>query len=238
MNPKKRFAVLTGASRGIGRALALALARDGYQLAVCSRSEDKLAELKAEISKVYPDAVVHTQACDVAERKDLDRFAAQVLQVTDQVDVLVNNAGVFIMGNILGEEEGRLEQMLATNLLSAYHLTRALAPGMIARGRGDIVNICSVASLQAYPGGASYGISKHALLGFSRNLRQELKPSGVRVTAVLPGAVLTDSWSGVDLPEERFIDVEDLADLIAGILRLSPRTVVEDVVIRPQPGDI
>ena len=109
---------------------------------------------------------------------------------------------------------------------------------MVARGRGDIVNICSVASLQAYSGGGSYSISKHALLGFSRNLRDELKPTGVRVTAVMPGAVLTDSWSGVNLPEERFIDVEDLADLIAGVLRLSPRTVVEDIIVRPQPGDI
>jgi len=238
MNPAKRFAVLTGASRGIGRALAFALARDGYDLAVCSRSATKLAELKAEMAKVYPDAVLHTVACDVSLREDLDRFAAQVRQLSPHVDALINNAGVFIMGSILGEEEGRLEQMLDTNLLSAYHLTRALAPSMVARGRGDIVNICSVASLRAYPGGGSYSISKHALLGFSRNLRDELRPAGVRVTAVMPGAVLTDSWSGVDLPEERFIDVEDLADLIAGVLRLSPRTVVEDIVIRPQPGDI
>ncbi|MBI1193982.1 MAG: SDR family NAD(P)-dependent oxidoreductase [Bacteroidetes bacterium] len=238
MNTAKRFAVLTGASRGIGRALAFALARDGYDLAVCSRSQAKLDELQAELAKVHPDIILHTMACDVSRRKEVDRFAAQVLKWSQRVDALINNAGVFIMGTILGEEEGRLEQMLDTNLLSAYHLTRALAPHMVARGSGDIVNICSVASLQAYPGGGSYSISKHALLGFSRNLRNELKPAGVRVTAVMPGAVLTDSWSGVDLPEERFINVEDLADMIAGVLRLSPRTVVEDIVIRPQPGDI
>ncbi len=238
MTPKKRFAVITGASRGIGRALVFALARDGYDLAVCSRSKEKLAELERELNAAFPAANLFTMACDVADRAALNAFAGQIGNWSDRLDVLINNAGIFLQGNILSEEEGRLDLMMNTNLYSAYHLTRALAPRMLEQGHGDIVNICSVASLTAYPQGGSYSISKFALLGFSKNLREELKNSGIRVTAVLPGAVMTDSWSGTELPEERFISPEDLAGLITGVLRMSPRTVVEDMVIRPQQGDL
>ncbi len=238
MKTDKRFAVISGGSRGIGRSLAMVLARDGYDLAVCSRSEEKLAALVEEIEELYPQSKVHTFSCDVSRRKDLDSFAELVRSWTDRLDVLINNAGIFMMGKLLEEEEGQLEKMMLTNLYSAYHLSRALIPMMQQRKSGDVVNICSVASLKAYPGGGSYGISKHALLGFSRNLRIELKDQGIKVCSVMPGAVLTDSWSGANLPEERFIDVEDLAEVIGATLRMSPRSVVEDIVIRPQPGDL
>ena len=238
MKDLKRFAVISGASRGIGRALALALAKDGYDLAVCSRNQSKLDQLSQELRSSHPKTVLHTMACDVSERDSLLAFASQVKQWTPHVDVLINNAGIFLMGNILEEAEGQLENMIQTNLYSAYYLTRALAPAMVDRGSGDIVNICSVASIKSYPGGGSYGISKHAMLGFSRNLREELQSKGIRVMAVLPGAVLTDSWSSSDLPPDRFISPEDLADIVASALRLSPRTVIEDIVIRPQLGDL
>jgi NAD(P)-dependent dehydrogenase (short-subunit alcohol dehydrogenase family) len=238
MNRDKRFALVTGASRGIGRALVFALARDGYTVAACSRSAEKLGELEAAFRAEFPGGQLHTASCDVANRDDLRALAGSVRSWTERLDVLINNAGVFYMGSILDEEEGSLERMMDTNLYSAYHLTRALAPMMVERGSGDIVNIASVASLKAYPGGGSYGISKHALLGFSRNLREELKERGIRVLTVLPGAVLTDSWSGVNLPPERFIAPEDLAELVASALRLSGRSVVEELVIRPQLGDL
>ena len=126
--------------------------------------------------------------------------------------------------------------MLNTNLYSAYHLSRGLLS--LLKPGSDIINICSVASLKPYPGGGSYGISKYAMLGFSQNLREELKDAGIRVTAVMPGATLTDSWAGVELPEERFIPAEDVAEAVCNAIRLSPRTVVEDIVLRPQLGDI
>ncbi|MEM6829699.1 MAG: SDR family NAD(P)-dependent oxidoreductase, partial [Bacteroidota bacterium] len=136
------------------------------------------------------------------------------------------------------EEEGALEQMIDTNLYSAYHVSRGLIPQMKKQKQGHLFNICSVASLHAYPNGGSYSISKFAMYGFSKALREEMKAFGIRVTAVLPGAVLTSSWDGVDLPEERFIKSEDVAETIYSAYQLSERTVIEDLIIRPQLGDI
>ena len=98
--------------------------------------------------------------------------------------------------------------------------------------------MCSIASIKAYPNGASYAMTKFALLGFSKVLREELKQHGIRVTAVMPGATLTDSWAGVDLPKDRFMTAEDVADIVYGTYALSPRSVVEEIIIRPQLGDI
>jgi short-subunit dehydrogenase len=131
-----------------------------------------------------------------------------------------------------------LESTMAVNLFGAYHLSRALLPSMMARHRGHVFNICSTASLQAYPQGGSYSITKHALLGFSRNLREEMKPFGVRVTAVCPGPTWTDSWKGFDGPEDRMMPAEDVAQVIWQACQLAPQTVVEDIVMRPQQGDI
>ena len=128
--------------------------------------------------------------------------------------------------------------MLAVNLLSAYDVTLPLLPGFIAQRHGHIFTICSTASITAYPNGGSYGIAKHALLGFTKNLREELKPSGVRVTAVLPGPTLTASWEGVDLPADRFVKSEDVAEAVFAAYSLSPQAVIEELLIRPQLGDL
>lgn len=154
------------------------------------------------------------------------------------VDVLVNNAGFFEPGSVHDEPEGTLERMLDINLHSAYHLTRRLVPGMKARRSGHIFNICSVAALQAYPNGGAYSISKWALLGFSRNLREEMKPHGVKVTAVHPGATLTASWDGFDIDPARIMESEDVAAMIVTAASLSPQACVEDILLRPQLGDL
>jgi short-subunit dehydrogenase len=151
---------------------------------------------------------------------------------------LINNAGVFLPGKVHDEEDGILEKTMQTNLYSAYYLTQKLVPSMMAKRNGYIFNMCSVASIKAYPNGGSYSVSKFALLGFSKCLREELKEYNIKVTSILPGATLTDSWSGTDLPESRFSKSEDIADLIYSITQLSAFSVVEDLVIRPQLGDI
>ena len=152
----------------------------------------------------------------------------------------MNNAGAFVPGRLQDEpaDGSQLRQMLAVNLLSAYDVTLPLLPGLIAQQRGHIFNICSTASITAYPNGGSYGIAKHALLGMTRNLREELKPAGVRVTAVLPGPTLTASWDGVDLPRERFVQAEDVAEAVFAAYSMSPHAVVEELLIRPQLGDL
>ena len=153
-------------------------------------------------------------------------------------EVLINNVGIFTPGTIDEEPDGALEAMINTNLYSAYHLTRVVLPPMKAVKKGYIFNMCSIASLTAYANGGSYSISKFALYGMTKVLREELKKDNIKVTAVLPGATLTPSWAGVDIPEERFIKSEDVADLIWATYSLSDRTVVEDLLIRPQLGDL
>jgi short-subunit dehydrogenase len=128
--------------------------------------------------------------------------------------------------------------MINSNVYSAYYITRGLAKQMVASQSGHIFNMCSIASIKAYPNGGSYAISKFALLGFSKVLREELKDKGIRVTAILPGATRTSSWDGVDLPDERFMKSEDVAETIFSAYSLSKRSVVEEILIRPQLGDI
>jgi short-subunit dehydrogenase len=153
-------------------------------------------------------------------------------------EVLINNTGVFIPGQVHNETEGTLEKTMETNLYSAYHLTRGLLPGMMEHKKGHIFTICSTASIIAYPNGGSYCISKFALYGMTKVLREEMKPHNIRVTAILPGATYTDSWKGTDLPEERFIDSRDVAESIWSVYALSSRAVVEEILIRPQLGDL
>ena len=128
--------------------------------------------------------------------------------------------------------------MIEVNLYSAYHLTRVLLPAMMKQKSGHIFNICSIASLQAYPNGGSYSISKFALAGFSKNLREEMKPHGIKVTAVYPGAAYTDSWAASGIDKKRFMEANDIADMIFAASQLSTKACVEDIVLRPQLGDI
>ncbi|WP_092737211.1 SDR family oxidoreductase [Hymenobacter psychrophilus] len=231
--------VVTGGTKGIGRALVFRFLRAGYPVVTCARSAPDLAELQAAATALVPGAVLHTQAADLSQQEQARSFTDFVREL-GPVAVLINNTGAFIPGRLQDEpaDGSQLRQMLAVNLLSAYDVTLALLPGLLAQQGGHIFNICSTASTTAYPNGGSYGIAKHALLGFSKNLREELKQSGVRVTAVLPGPTLTASWEGVDLPAERFIKAEDVADAIFGVFSLSAQAVVEELLIRPQLGDL
>jgi short-subunit dehydrogenase len=128
--------------------------------------------------------------------------------------------------------------MLQTNLMSAYHITRILLPTMIESKSGHIFNITSIAATQPYTNGGSYSISKYAMQGFSKNLREEMKPMGIKVTAVVPGAVYTNSWSGSDVPPARIMEANDIAQMIVTAASLSPQAVVEEIVMRPQLGDL
>jgi short-subunit dehydrogenase len=173
---------------------------------------------------------------DLYDPAAVEQLARQLADLN--VEVLLNNAGVFLPGGISTEEPGHLERTLQLNLLAPYHLTRAVLPRMKARGHGTIVNLGSTAGLVGYPNGGSYCISKHALQGLSRALREELKPTGVRVVSVSPGATLTESWAGTDLPPERFMRPEDVAEAVWLACNLPVGTVVEEIVLRPQLGDL
>ena len=231
-------AVITGATKGIGRAIAEALATEGYDLAVCSRHEADLQALQEDFADRFPHSEVLIKAVDVSQKKEITEFAQFVVNQWNRVDVLVNNAGVFIPGSIKNEAEDALETMLQVNLMSAYNLTRALLPTMEARKRGYIFNLCSAASIRAYTNGGSYSISKFALLGFSKNLREELKETGIKVTSILPGATWSDSWAGFEAPESRLMQARDIAEVVVSALRMSASAVIEEILMRPQLGDL
>ena len=228
----KQKIFISGASRGIGLSIAQIFYQHDFEVIICSRSAEKLALAKEQM----PD--IHTFVCDISNKAAVKKLAAQINEQFGALEVLVNNGGIFLPGQIHSEEDEVYEKLMQTNMDSAYYFSKALLPAMIERKQGTIFNMCSVASIIAYPSGGSYGISKFALLGFSKALREEMKPYHIRVISVLPGAVMTDSWSGVDLPEARFIPPEDIAQLIWTAYNMSPRTVVEEILVRPALGDI
>lgn len=230
--------IITGASKGIGRAIAEKFAAHGHNLVICARNEVTLYHTMESLLVKYPGINVKARAVDMSRKDEVLAFAKWILDKEIFPDVLVNNAGQFIPGSIHNEEDGVLEKMVETNLYSAYHLTRALLPVMMEQRKGIIFNICSIASVQSYANGGSYSISKFGLLGFSKNLREEMKPYGIKVSAVIPGAIFTDSWKESGIPAERMMSTEDIATMVYAITQLSPQAVVEDIVLRPQLGDL
>ena len=230
--------VITGASKGIGKAIATGFAAEGNHLFLCARNEVDLYNTVAELQVKYPDSTISAKAADVSDKTEVIKFGEWVLDKAGAVDVLINNAGQFLPGSVYNEEDGLLEKMMAVNLYSAYHLTRLLLPNMMRAKHGHIFNVCSIASLQAYANGGSYSISKFALMGFSKNLREELKPHNIKVTAVYPGAVMTASWGDFDNSKHRIMEANDIAAMIIAAAKLSPQAVVEDIILRPQLGDL
>lgn len=232
--------LITGASRGLGWAMAEAFAADkqGHTLVLMARDASRLQRAATQLQARFPRTTVLHYACQLGQQAQLPALQQWLQGQVPVVDILINNAGYFVPGSIHAEAEGNLEAMLEANLLSAYQLTRLVLPGMMKQQRGHIFNICSVASLKAYPNGGSYSISKFALYGFGQNLREEMKPYGIKVTNVLPGATWTDSWAGSGVAPERLMEAQDIARMVYASAHLSPQAVVEDIVLRPQLGDL
>lgn len=233
----KKTILVTGGTKGIGRAVLEKFAQEGFDVMTCARNQQELLAFKENFVKKFPEINVLTIQADLSIKSDLDRFALAVKEFAIP-DVLVNNTGVFLSGTIHDEPVGNFELMMQTNLYSAYYLTRALVKEMINRKSGHIFSMGSIAGLTAYPHGGSYAVSKWAMLGMTKCLREELKPHQIKVTSILAGATYTSSWEGVDLPIERFMPAEDVAESVWAAYNLSSRTVVEEIVIRPQLGDI
>ena len=229
--------VITGAARGIGKAIATKFAAEGHTLFLCSRNIDTLQTTADELKKINTSADIHLMEADLSDKKQTEKFANWCLQIATP-NVLINNAGGFTPGNILDEPDGILENMISNNLYSAYYVTKYLAPQMKIKRSGHIFNICSVAALQAYKGGGSYSISKFAMNGFSQNLRHELKEHNIKVTAIFPGAVFTDSWQGFDNSSSRIMEPDDIAEIIIACTKMSAAAVPEEIVLRPQLGDL
>ena len=230
--------VVTGSSKGIGKAIAESFADDGHNLFLCARDSQLLEGVIGDMQKQFPGIIITGYPADLSLKPDVDKLAAAVLAKFPKVDILVNNAGEFLPGSIYNEEEGTMEKMLQSNLFSAYYITRALLPLMLTNKKGHIFNMCSIASLKAYDNGGSYSVSKFALMGFSKNLREELKPMNIKVTTVYPGAVYTSSWEGSGITPERILEINDVAQMILAASKLSVQACVEEIIIRPILGDV
>lgn len=232
-----RNILITGASQGIGAAAARAFAAAGdAHVVLVARNKEKLAAVADECRAL--GAAATAVGADLTVEADVAKMASEVTELVGLPDVLVSNAGGYAPGATVETSLADFQKMIDVNLTSAFLVTRVFLGEMIERRSGTILYTASVASIRGYPGGAAYCAAKHGLLGLARALREETKEFGIRVTALLPGATRTSSWDGVDLPEERFIDPDDVAAAMVDICRLSPRTVVEEMLIRPQLGDV
>ncbi len=230
--------VITGASRGLGKAMSEKFAANGNDLFITSKNEMRLYKILEELQTKFPNITMRAKAFDLAKKDEAIAFANWVLHFGVSPDILINNAGTFLPGSVYNEEAGVLEKMIETNLYGAYHVTRTLLPQMMKQKSGHVFNVCSIASLKAYANGGAYSISKFALAGFSKNLREEMKPYGIKVTAVFPGAAYTDSWAETGIDPKRFMEANDIADMVFAASRLSPQACVEDIILRPQLGDL
>jgi NAD(P)-dependent dehydrogenase (short-subunit alcohol dehydrogenase family) len=233
----KKSILVSGGTKGIGRAIVERFAKEGFDIFTCSRNAQDLLALRQALEQGYPGISVSTQVADLSKKEEVLAFA-EAVKVKGIPDVIVHNTGVFLPGSLHEEADGNLEFLMDTNLYSAYYLTRAFAKELIQRRSGHIFSIGSIAGITAYANGGSYSVSKWAMLGMTKCFREEFKPHQIKVTSILPGATLTDAWAGVDLPATRFVNAEDVADSVWGAYNLSPGAVVEELIIRPQLGDI
>lgn len=223
--------VITGASKGIGKAIALKFAQNGYNLALCARNADDLAALRLML--VPFNVKILTSVTDCSSKQEVLAFFEMVKENMGRVDVLINNVGTFIPSDILEEEDEVFEQQQQINVNAAYYLSKYFGRMMREQRSGHIFNIVSIAALQVVDTAGSYSVTKAALLSLNHVLRKALAQYHVKVTAILPGSTLTASWEGTDIATEKFVQPEDIANAIYSILKLSDGANVDELVITP-----
>ena len=238
MVEKSPLVLVTGASQGIGAAIALTFAKSlpGVRLALVARNEKNLRATARECLKL--GAEVELFPCDVSKEKPVAAMARAVTRHFGPVDILINNAGAFTMAPFAKTSVAAFDDMIATNLRSAFLVTHAFLPAMMKRRRGDVFFMSSIAGLGAYPNATAYCAAKFGVTGLAKVLRAETKDAGIRVCCVHPGATWSPSWSKSGVKPQRIMPAEDIGQAIFEVYRLSRRTVVEEIVLRPQLGDL
>ncbi len=231
-------ALVTGGTKGIGKAIVEMLLANGVDVHVNARNLQDLEFQNGALKTLFEGRNITYSSNDLSDKSAIQSLASTYKELHGTLDILVNNAGVFLPGLTTEEEDGVLESQIETNLYSAYYLTRELMPLIEQSEHGHIFNMCSIASKIAYPNGGSYSISKFALYGYTKVLREELKSKGIKVTAILPGATWSNSWAGVELPRERLMEAHDIAISVWSAICMSPSAVVEEIIVRPQLGDL
>jgi len=224
-------AVITGATKGIGKAIAIKLWEQGYDLVLVARNINELKEFRETLLSTERNISIYAVDCSIKE--EVYNFLNTVEKEFDSMDVLVNNVGAFIPGSIFDEDDEAFERQQNINVNAAYYISKFFGKKMRSRQSGHIFNICSVASKAPVKNGGSYSVTKAAMLSLNHVLRQELAPHNVKVTAFLPGSTKTSSWEGTTIPDEKFVQPEDIAETLFTILNLSKGVNVDEVLITP-----
>jgi 3-oxoacyl-[acyl-carrier protein] reductase len=228
---KNMNAIITGATKGIGKAIAVKLAINGYNLAVCARTENDLIALRKELE---PTGVkIITVVADCSSKADVFNFISKVKAEFDTIDVLVNNAGVFLTGSLLDEVDESFELQQQLNLNSTYYFSKYFGRLMRLQRSGHIFNICSIASVKTIENAGSYSVTKTAMLSLNHVLRKELADYNIKVTAILPGSTLTASWEGTTINPDKFVQPEDIANSLYSVLNLSTGVNVDEITLTP-----
>jgi NAD(P)-dependent dehydrogenase (short-subunit alcohol dehydrogenase family) len=229
-----RVALITGATRGIGLALTRALADHGCKLVLTARNSSELNQLSRELS---PGSCLLTQPCDVRDPQSVDALASAVRHKCGKLDILINNAGIAHPNRPIANLSLDVwRDVVDTNLTGMFLVTRAVLPFM-KRGT-SIVNNLSIAATRVFSGSAAYNTSKHGALGFTNTLREELRPAGIRVIGLLPGATDTDIWKTLwpEAPRAKMISPDTIAQAVVCALLLPSNSTVEELTIMPSGG--
>lgn len=236
MKLREQVALVTGAGRGIGRAVALAFAREGARVTLAARTRTRLDAVAAEVRGSGGRALA--VPADVTQESSVVELVARTLAEFGRIDILVTAAGAAAFGPVADSKLEEWELMMAVNLRGVYLTCRAALAPMIRQRRGTIINVVSVAAKQPIPGCAAYAASKHGVLGFTRVLAEELRPHGVRVGALCPGAVNTPLWDSIPNPPDRtrMLTPEDVAEAAVLMASLPPRASLEDLTLLPAGG--
>ncbi len=230
-------AFITGATKGMGLAIAEKLAASGCNLLLAARDEHALEALKMRLEGLNPGVAVDYSACDFADRAQQQRLVEWLENTAPHLDILVNNVGIFKPVSLLDETEEDFNEQLLVNYHTPHRLCRAVGRLMRRNGHGHIFNITSIASRKPVATAGTYTVTKFAVAGLTHVLRDELRPYGVKVTEVIPGATLTSSWEGTTIPSDQFILPEDIAEAIVTCLLLSGGANVDELVITPRLGN-
>ncbi|WP_028550586.1 3-ketoacyl-ACP reductase [Paenibacillus sp. UNC451MF] len=229
MELRNKTAIITGAGKGIGKAAALALAKEGVHLGLVARNRAELEALQSSLSSTY-GIRAYVAAVDITNKTEVDQAIGNLITQLGSIDILINNAGIAQFGTLLDMESEQWERIIQTNLMGTYYVTRAALPTMLERQNGTIINIASTAGERGFATGSAYCASKFAVLGLTESLLQEVRKSNIRVTALTPSTVNTDLALNAGLKigdEDRMMQPEDVAELILATLQLPQRVFIK-----------
>ncbi|HED07744.1 MAG TPA: SDR family NAD(P)-dependent oxidoreductase [Ignavibacteria bacterium] len=228
---ERKLAVVTGASRGIGEAIALRLAKEGNDVIIFGRDEDALKKVKSDINRF--DVFCDYYVGDVTDVDFVNSSINKILAEQNKIDILINNAGIGIFKKFVDSTLEDFQKQMDVNIYGVYNFTKAVINQMIEKRSGYIINISSLAGKNSFVTGTMYATTKHALMGFTRSLMLEVREFGVKVAAVCPGSVDTEFFSGHKINNPKLLHSDDIAEAVSVILRLPENALISEIDIRP-----